>query len=80
MLNQCINRIAIRMAVLLFFIMAVVGWACGLEPASCASRAIAGAAAIYVVIRIAGQMVVRILIGSLVDEQVRLRRAKKPQG
>lgn len=79
-MHQSIKRIAIRIAVLLFFVMAIVGWTSGLEPATCASRALAGAVAVYFLIRLAGVLVIRVLIGALVDEQVRRRHPREPKG
>jgi len=66
-----IKRIAIQAAVLLFFLMAGVGWACGLSPGACSARALLGAGAGYVLVRFAGQLVIRVLISALVDDQLR---------
>jgi len=66
-----IKRIAVQAAVLVFFLMAGVGWACGLSPGVCSARALLGAGAGYVLVRFAGQLVVRVLISALVDEQLR---------
>ena len=66
-----IKRFAIQMAVLLFFIMAAVGWGCGLSPGTCSARALLGACAAYLLVRTAGQLVVRVLISALVDAQIK---------
>jgi hypothetical protein len=66
-----IKRVAIHAAVLLFFVMAVVGWACGLSPGTCSARALLGACAGYVLVRSAGQLVIRVLISALVDDQLK---------
>jgi hypothetical protein len=66
-----IKRIAIQAAVLLFFVMAVVGWGCGLSPGTCSARALLGACAAYILVRTAGQLVIRVLISALVDDQIR---------
>ena len=71
MFQEKIKRIAVQVAVLLFFTMAVVGWACGLSPGTCSARALFGACVGYVLIRIAGRLIVRVLIWALVDEQVK---------
>ena len=79
MYQKKIKQIAIQAAVLLFFVMAVVGWACGLSPGTCSSRALLGACAGYVLVRSAGQLVVRVLISALVDDQLR-RYQNRNQG
>ncbi len=71
MFQKKIKRIAVRAAVLLFFVMAGVGWACGLSPGTCSARALWGACACYVLVRFAGQLVIRVLIAALADDQLR---------
>jgi len=66
-----IKRIAVWAAVLLFFIMAVIGWGCGLSPGVCSARALLGACVGYILVRTAGQLIIRVLISALVDEQIR---------
>ena len=71
MYQKKIKRIAVQAAVLLFFVMAIVGWACGLSPGTCTTRALLGACAGYILVRTAGQLVIRVLISALVDDQLR---------
>ncbi|MCD6175911.1 MAG: hypothetical protein DRP56_01460 [Planctomycetota bacterium] len=71
MFQKTIKQIAIRAAVLLFFVMAAVGWGCGLSPGTCSSRALLGACAAYILVRTAGQLVIRVLISALVDAQIK---------
>jgi len=66
-----IKRIAVQAAVLVFFLMAGVGWACGLSPGVCSVRALLGAGVGYVLVQFAGQLVIRVLISALVDDQLR---------
>lgn len=80
MLNQSIQRTAVRIAVLLFFVMAVVGWLSGLEPATCASRALMGAVVVFFTVRLAGKLVIRVLVGALVEDQVRRRQQQGKKG
>lgn len=61
---------------MLFFIMALTGWLCGLEPVVCAWRAFIGAITLYLVVRIAGNLVVRILLDAMARDQAR-RRTKE---
>jgi hypothetical protein len=74
-----IKHIAVRAAVLLFFVMAIVGWAFGLSPGTCTTRALLGACVGYVVVRTAGQLVVRVLVSALVDNQLK-RYQERNQG
>jgi hypothetical protein len=66
-----IKQVAIQAAVLLFFVMAGVGWGCGLSPSVCSTRAFLGACAIYIFMRTAGQLVIRVLMSAFVDEQLK---------
>ena len=74
-MDKTTRAIAIRLSVMLFFIMALTGWFCGHEPAVCAARAVIGAATLYLVVRIAGNLVVRMLIEAMAKDQA--RRADK---
>lgn len=71
MFQKKIKRIAVRAAVLLFFVMAGVGWVCGLSPETCTVRALLGACAVYILVQLAGQLVIRVLIAALVDDQLK---------
>jgi hypothetical protein len=74
------HQLAVQIAVLLCFVMGGIGWACGLEPATCASRAALGAAAAYGLIRLAGKLVVKVLVGALVEDQIRRKQLKEQKG
>ena len=69
-MEQKVRATAIQLAVLVFFVMAVTGclWKC--SPAVCAARAFGGAVVMYWVIRIAGRLVIRILIDAMVDSHM----------
>lgn len=67
---------AIQLAVLIFFVMALAGWLWGCSPAACGARALGGAVVMYAVVRIAGRIVVKILIDAIADRQVQ-RQMKK---
>lgn len=49
------------MAVIGFFVVAFVGTISGVEPHVCSLRALAGAAAMYVLTRICGGVLIRVL-------------------
>ena len=59
-------------AIAVFFLMTLTGWFCGQEPSVCAWRGIAGAAAMYAVVRMAGA----IIIGVLIDTMARTEAQK----
>ena len=69
-MKSTIRPTAIKFAILIFFIMAVVGWLYGLNPSTCASRAIAGAIITYIVVSWAGKIVFNIIIESIVDSKL----------
>mgnify|MGYP006288078597 CR=1 FL=1 len=60
------RRIAVRIAVVGFFVLAAVGWACGRSPLTCATRAVIGAVILFVLTRIS----VRVLTAALADAMV----------
>jgi hypothetical protein len=77
-MDKTIRNIAIRVSVLLFFVMALVGWICGHEPVVCTQRALIGATALYLTVRIAGNLIMRILVDAMAREQA-LRHNRKNQ-
>jgi len=48
-----------------FFALAIVGWFSDVPPLTCALRALAGAAAMYVVVRVAGRIVMNIMVDAV---------------
>lgn len=74
MFEKDIKRLAVQMAVVLFFVMAIVGWFSGLTPETITFRALGGALAIYILVLTAGKLMVRVLIRALVNEQMRRHR------
>lgn len=80
MMHKPVNRIAVQSAVPLFFVISVLGWFCGLEPAVCAERAALAALAAFVVIKLAGKMVMKVLVGALVEDQVRRKQSGQSKG
>jgi hypothetical protein len=61
------RRFSVIVAGIAFFALAGVGAVCGASPLSCALRAVAGAAVLYVLARVAG----RVFVGIIVDAIVR---------
>ena len=58
------KRVWISIATIVFFGLAIVGWLSGVPPLLCGLRALAGAAAIYVMSIFVGRCVIRILAES----------------
>ena len=65
-----IRSSATTFAVMIFFIMSIIGWFCGLSPATCCSRAVGGAIITYIAITIAGKGVLAIIIKSIIESKV----------
>ena len=55
------KQIGISIATIVFFALAIVGWASGVAPLLCGLRALAGAVAIYVMSIFVDRIVIRIL-------------------
>jgi hypothetical protein len=52
-----------------FFAMACVGSVSGVEPMSCALRALAGAAGVYVLSGLVGQLVLSIMVNAVISRR-----------
>ena len=61
------KQTAVTIAVMGFFVLAGVGWVAGLSPSDCAFKALLGAAALYVLTKLAGRMVVNIMVSTIVS-------------
>jgi hypothetical protein len=70
-MDKTTRKIAVRLAVALFFVMALVGWISGHEPAEIARRAAIGAVALYLVAQIAGNLAMRVLLEAMARDQAR---------
>ena len=70
-MERSVRSAAVQMAVLVFFAMAIAGWLWRCSPGACAARAFGGAVAMYIVVMIAGRLVVKIIIHAMVDNQMR---------
>ncbi len=61
------RRVAIKVAVGVFFLLAGAAWAGGVEPLTCALRALGGAAAIYVLVTIVGRIIVEMMVRTILN-------------
>ncbi len=75
-MDKPIRQIAVCLAVLLFFLMAAAGWLSGHEPAVCTQRALVGAVVLYLATRVAGNLVMRILVQAMAQDRMRDHRTK----
>lgn len=65
-----VRKIAIRTAVIFFFILGLLGWSSGFEPFTCCKKAVVGAVLAYIAAAVAVKIVNAVLIRVLVDEQM----------
>ena len=68
------NRIALKIALAAFFALALVGWTSKLDMLTCSTRAMMGAAAVYVVTRTALGWMIGILARAMARSSVHQRR------
>jgi hypothetical protein len=66
-MEKTIRSIAVRSAVMIFFIMASVSSLCGVSPATTSKRAFLGAVIVYFIISITGKIVASILIDQAIQ-------------
>ena len=78
-MQKSIRSIATAFAVLVFFVMAVVGGFCGLSPATCCTRSVIGAIITYVVISWAAKGVMNIIINEIVVSKLNKANQKDKQ-
>ena len=69
-MEKSIKSIAIYFAVMTFFVMSIIGWFCGVSPATCCGRALPGAIIAYVAISWAGKTVVKIIMEQMIQSKV----------
>ena len=65
------RKLAISVATIGFFVLAFVGWFSGVPAFVCGLRALAGAAALYVLINLAGSAVIRIIVDAAIKARQR---------
>ena len=63
-----VRRMSVPIAVAGFFVLAFVGWASGVPPFTCAIRALIGAAVLYVLVTVAGRLIVNIVVESIIRD------------
>ena len=63
------RRYAVSIAVIGFFVLGGVGCLCGVPMYVCATRAVVGAAALYILATIAGSMILNIVVAAMVQSR-----------
>jgi len=69
-----VRTIAIRTAVIFFFVLSLLGWSSGLEPFTCCKKAVAGAVLAYIAAAVAVKIVNVVLINALVNKQMQRKQ------
>ena len=64
------STIAAEIAVLVFFITAIIGWLNNLSPSTCAVRSIIVSVVIYYIVKIAIRLITGILIDHVVKSKI----------
>lgn len=70
MTSNSIRSIAVKFAVMIFFIMSLTGWFCGQSPATCCNRAFVGAIVTYITVSIAAKAVAKVIMNAIIDSKV----------
>jgi Na+/H+ antiporter NhaC len=70
---------AISIAVVLFFVIVIVGWLNGLDPFTCCKRAIAGAISAYFIAILAVKAINAVLINAIIKNQVDKQKENQQQ-
>jgi hypothetical protein len=74
-MDKAIAKYAKMIAVMVFFIMGLVGWCCSNDPAVCAWRALIGAMVMYAAVRIAGAVLTSVIINAAVQDELKKNSA-----
>ncbi len=71
-----VRSIAVSIAVICFFGIAVIGWGSGLSPFTCCKRALAGAVCAYIAAALAVKAINAILINAMITDQMKQQKEK----
>ena len=75
-----VRSIAVSIAVMCFFVTAIVAWASGLSPFTCSKRALAAAVLGYIAAALAVKAVNAILISAMVERQTGKQKEQTSAG
>ncbi len=68
------RKIAVNIAVILFFALSFVGWINGLPPFTCCKRAVGGALLAYLAVTLAVRIINVILMNAIITKQLNKQR------
>ena len=71
-----VRSIAVSIAVICFFGIAIIGWISGLSPFTCCKRALAGAACAYIAAVLAVKAINAILMNAMITDQINQQKGK----
>ena len=71
-----VRSIAVKIAVIAFFGLSLIGWLSGLSPFTCCKRALAGAIITYILAGLAVKLINAILLSAIITKQVNQQKGK----
>ena len=74
------RNIAIGLSVMCFFGLSIIGWSCGLSPATCCKRALIGSLLAYIAGLGAVKAINAILINAIITKQMEKQKQEQGQG
>ncbi len=74
------RSIAVSIAVICFFTIAIIGWSSGLSPFTCCKRALLGAAAAYIAGLWAVKAINAILMNAIITNQIKRQQEENNAG
>jgi hypothetical protein len=74
------RSIAVSIAVICFFTIAIIGWSSGLSPFTCCKRALLGAAAAYIAGVWAVKAINAILMNAIITNQIKRQQEENNAG
>jgi hypothetical protein len=74
------RSIAVSVAVICFFTIAIIGWSSGLSPFTCCKRALLGAAAAYIAGLWAVKAINAILMNAIITNQIKRQQEENNAG
>lgn len=74
------RSIAVSIAVICFFAIAIIGWSSGLSPFTCCKRALLGAAAAYIAGAWAIKAINAILMNAIITNQIKRQQEENNAG
>ncbi len=75
-----VRSVAVSIAVICFFAVAVIGWMSGLSPFICCKRALVGAAAAYIAGACAAKAINAILMNAMITNQMKQQKEEDDAG